>query len=369
MLKFNVIFLLVFYKKNIKKILIKSRKRFASELKNIHDFRIVESKQICNNKAESIIYILLMNFLSALDFFVNVCEKGFYRSCADFSIEEEYGMQNLKDLQNYIGFDLFSWNEIPSVDCLTKSGVSFLGNAKNMMKYLLDGVFEVCNDKIDNNIIIRSNFLDGKSIIFPVIFDIGETNKFSDINIDLVTCESFENYDDINAHVLFHEMSKADKIFFEKRWSVKMNQGLYASEDYLIDVGHYPQKVEDLLMHSILGYGDAFDNEIYKATNWHLSGKYGLCDIEPSIMISSQNVIIAAVEANLGIGPVVNHYDKIGYKKLFRVFPEISSPTLIVDFAVRKKIADNFKDCINEIEEKILEKIKDIGLEVIYNNA
>lgn len=307
-----------------------------------------------------------MNFLSSLDLFVKVCENGFYKSCADFSMEEDDAMQNLKDLQNHIGFDLFSWTEIPSADSLTKSGVSFLGNAKSIMTNLLDGVLDVCNNKIENNLIIRSSFMDGKSILLPCVSEIGECNKFSDINIDLVTCESFENYDDINAHVLFHEMSKADKIFFEKRWSVKMGQGLYASEDYLIDIGSYPQKPEDLFMHSILGYGDAFDGEIYKATNWHLSGKYGLCEIDPSIMISSQTVIIAAVEANLGIGPVVDHHDKIGYKKLFRVLPEIVGPPLIVDFAVRKKISDHFKNCIDEVEEKILNKLKDIGLEVIY---
>lgn len=302
-----------------------------------------------------------MNF-TTIEFLIEVYKVGFNQACESFAVGRNNARNMIKELESYFGFDLLV-NEH-----LTENAISILPYAKAALSEIAEGMLKVCEKAANNNVlIIRSSFSYGKSVILPAIADIGEKEEFSEAKVDLITGSNSYRRDIMNTHVIFHEISKNENMFFDTKWSVKIEQGLYASEGYLSDIGHVPQNPEDLKLHSVLAHGEFFDSEIYKDSNWHLSGKYGFGDVEPSMMISSQTVLVSAIEANLGIGPIVLHNDKIAQSKLVRILPHIDGPVIMMSFSVRRSIPDELNAFAKELEKTILNKLLELKLEIVYH--
>jgi hypothetical protein len=245
--------------------------------------------------------------------------------------------------------------------------MSFLPRASRIINELIESaITDVQQPGVNDGVIIRSNPLEGKFLLLPNIVKLKTAQKYSHIHIELFTHEEGEDVDMMNSHVLFKNMGVRDRLFFERRWAIKIDQGLYASEGYLYDVGIFPKTPVDLQKHSILGYGDSFNPAIYESMNWHLSSKYGLLDLEPSIMVSSRAVLMNAVEFDLGVGPIADYRSGMSRKKLHRVLPQIKGPQMIIDFAVRKFLPDRFRPCIEDITNMLLNSIREQDLELIY---
>jgi DNA-binding transcriptional LysR family regulator len=159
-------------------------------------------------------------------------------------------------------------------------------------------------------------------------------------------------------------MNMFDQIFFEKRWTVFMSQGLYASKEYMGSMYKLPTDPRELSMHSIIGYGDSFNEELYRSINWHLSKSYKLSFLDPSVMVSSQSVLMNAVEFGLGIGPLRNYCNQMIYQQLVRVLPDLNGPMVALDFGIRKMVPDEFKQLVEDIESLMLDIVRRMGLKV-----
>jgi DNA-binding transcriptional LysR family regulator len=301
-----------------------------------------------------------------LVFFIKVCDTNFKTACSEFFYHSDEGTAILERLEGGLNFKLFEGKNYESEKCLSESGKLFLPRAKRIIRDILDCALFTENSASNDNVVIRTSALHGKNFILPCMKKLEANYNTPDSYIELVTSEDEMSSELINSHVLFCNMSRVDRLFFERKWFVSMNQGLYASEGYLLDVGKIPEYPEDLLTHSILGYGDSFDCETTELTNWHLSGQYGLCHLQPSIMINSKDVLITAVEFDLGIGPVVGYHNKISAKQLVRILPFIEGPQIDIDFAIRKFLPDKFKEVVAGIESAILDIVSELNLEVTY---
>jgi DNA-binding transcriptional LysR family regulator len=265
-----------------------------------------------------------------------------------------------------LGFDLFTGSAQPSAETLTEDGRNFLPSVDDLLLSYAAGFLSVYNCKgKPGPFRINSTFSYGKNLLLPCISSIHESGAFENIGIDLVTGKDDKNIGNIDSHVIFKNLVAMDKLFFNHKWTLRLEQGLYAGEGYLLDTGGYPKDFEDLANHSVLGYGTA-DKNSQLTVNWHLFGPNGLCHLEPSILISSPSVIIAAVEANLGIGPVVEDHEKFGYRRLFKVIPDVKGPPITLDFAVRKRLPDGIDEAAEELERVLLVEINRLGLEVVF---
>jgi DNA-binding transcriptional LysR family regulator len=276
------------------------------------------------------------------------------------------GVKIISNFQRGLGFKLFVDECRPSAETLTTDGKNFLPAVDDLIDVYVKGFLDVyANEQVCSVLKIRSTFSFGKNLLLPCMTAMNSSALFEHIGVDLQTSSNKKHsVEDICSHILFKNLNSVDNLFFERKWALHLEQGLFASEGYLLDVGTCPKKESDLSAHSILGYGDSCDRNKYKIMNWHLSGKYGLGPIEPSILISSPSVVIAAVEASLGIGPVVAAHERLGHKKLFRILPHISGPPLTIDFAVRKRLPKDFEEFASRLSGYLLETIDRIGLEI-----
>lgn len=307
-----------------------------------------------------------MNFFDFV-FFIKVCEFGIFATMREFSLNKSECDDIISSLQIFLNDPVFLDLQNPSLENLTEKAKIFFPGAKKIVSDLFSDFMKRSENNKNNNIVkIKSDILSGKNIILPSIARLESDKKHLDTNIELFTCEEHERLDSMNMHIIFHDMEKADKIFFERKWSLKIGQGLYSSKNYLHEARNIPEMPEDLLNHAIIGSGDSFDQEIYSYTNWHLSPKYMGLEITPAIMINSRSVLIAAIEANLGIGPVIEYHNIIQNENLCKILPEIKAPPITIDFAVRKNLNESYESCVKDIEKEVLLEIKSLGLEIVY---
>ncbi|MDR0640115.1 MAG: hypothetical protein LBF65_00010 [Holosporales bacterium] len=310
-----------------------------------------------------------MNF-SQLGFFEKVCRDGFSEACREFQCDPNRGLSYLQELQRCLGFVLFEGDDEPSRETLSSEGRSFFPSARRLVDSYVSGILDVHeSNQRDDILVVRSTFSYGKNLLLPCIAKMTTSKDWQHVGIDLITQKRVGSNDNAEAHVLFMNYRDSDYLFFDRKWTLVLSQGLYASEGYLLDIGNYPKTPEDLSSHSILGYGDVFDRDAYKRLNWHLSGEYGLSEMEPSILISSPGVITAAVEANLGIGPVVDSHVQFGYQKLFKVLPEVTGPPIVLDFAVRKKIPPKLGGVVHELNDLMLKEADKLELRVDHRSG
>jgi DNA-binding transcriptional LysR family regulator len=250
------------------------------------------------------------------------------------------------------------------MDTLTVDGCNFLPAVDHLISHYSDGYLDVYGNNGDDVALkVRSTFSYGKHLLLPCITRMHDSGDLDDSGIELMTNKNVSKIGSVDSHIVFKNLMAMDRLFFEHKWSLQLEQGLFASEGYLVDTGNYPKKIEDLSSHSILGYGETFDQDTYRILNWHLIDQYKL---EPSMLISSPSVIIAAVEANLGIGPVIYDHEKFGYDKLFRIIPEVSGPPVTLDFAVRRKLSGKLREMVENLEILLLSEIERMGLKIAF---
>jgi hypothetical protein len=299
-----------------------------------------------------------------LDVFIKICEVGFEEACRLLKVNKDETLNIIKRLNNFVGIELFEKDEIPSSESLTVAGKTFLSSAIKITNEASSGLFNIGRKLIfPNRLVIRSSFGYAKTLLLPVIYKALEAGTIDKLKFDIMTQTPQTKGNAINTHVLFHNMKKVDSLFFDKRWSIRLPQGLYASEHYLSDAG-MPRNIEDLENHSIIAQGYNFDYEVHNIDNWHLTGNYGLKKLDPSIVISSRTVLITAIETALGIGPVVDCHEKLGYMKLSRVLPEIKGPDVILAFCVNKMLPKYLIRSVDKFEIALTTMLSDIGLEI-----
>ena len=122
---------------------------------------------------------------------------------------------------------------------------------------------------------------------------------------------------------------------YDKMWYVEYKYGLYASDDYISKYGL--PTLDNIQNHKIIAYSGSENSEI---TNWHLSGRYGLPKLTPTIFSQSRDLIAKMTAEGVGIGAIADRQDVYyGYTHLNRVLKLINGPSLNNYFFVRKGLS------------------------------
>lgn len=270
----------------------------------------------------------------------------------------------IEKLQKSVLTDLFTEPLRPSKNTLTDFGKIYIEYAKSALLNLQNGILAVLNHGTytDNISKITINLYQtvGKEVLTDSLIELLHQENFKDIQLDIITSNNQHDECQLKFHIMFGHISPNYKKFFKTKWSAVIKQGLYASENYLKDVGS-PKAVYDLIDHTVIVCGDSFKDVTESEYNWHLRNDYGLPKFIPSIVVSNQALIYAAVNADLGIGPLFCHQSR----HLQRILPWISGPVSILDFAVRIDIPEKIQKYICIFDEILQIKLKSVGIEIM----
>ncbi|MDR2075144.1 MAG: LysR family transcriptional regulator [Holosporales bacterium] len=293
--------------------------------------------------------------------FVNTCESGSQRASKMLGRSEIDVCLAIEKLQSFVAVDLFSDNLAPSKDTLTDSGRIYYGHAKIFLENLRQCVLDVLRNYENTlegvpRIKISMCSLIGKEILADSLSSLSHNFDLSNVCIDLSTSDDVVSKYPLKYHAIFGDPVLTHKDFFQIRWSANVTQGLYASENYIRDVG-MPRSVDDLINHSIIMYGNSFRDVCKSKGNWYLSK---LPEINPAIIVNNLVALFAAINADLGIGSSFCYRSK----HLRKVLPEISGPVVTINFAVRVNIPDKLMYYINAVDKAVRDKLQATGIEL-----
>lgn len=266
-------------------------------------------------------------------------------------------------LEKRIGVKLFNNLSNPSRNNISNDGILFIPYAKKMIDDLNDGILNVYNNEHndnsdDINILFTVSTLIGKSNIIDVLKSFMKDCDNLKIHIKSCEDENFSLGNSIESQILFKCFSLNDLPFFERRWKIVLKQSLYASSQYIKDVG-IPGSMDDLRKHSVIDMLSS-DNRMME--------DYGIL---PSIVLNSRYTLFSAVANGFGIGIVMDEHEKIGFKKMMNISDnikdiEIICPDIVLDFAIRRNLSSKFSNIILKIEELLLSKLKECGFHIEY---
>lgn len=149
---------------------------------------------------------------------------------------------------------------------------------------------------------------------------------------------------------------------FSKLWFIPYHHGLFASQEYLDQMGT-PRTPADLLGHRIIGYGE-HRFSYYDDVNWHLKGQdYNLPKLKPFLTINSTKAIFDAAQHGLGICSVAVESNHIYNNKLIRLLPDVSGPIVKTSFCIKKSATGRKLNSINMFKDYFENYLKDHKIE------
>ncbi|MEN8235963.1 MAG: LysR family transcriptional regulator [Pseudomonadota bacterium] len=147
---------------------------------------------------------------------------------------------------------------------------------------------------------------------------------------------------------------------FDKKWFISYHHALFASKKYLNKAGT-PETPEDLIRHSIIGYGE-HKFSYFDEVNWHLKGnKYGLPKLTPTLTVNSTKSIFLAAQEGIGICSAPIESNTFYKSKLQRVLPQIEGPRVDTYFCMRRNASEAKRrnmDIFNKFFKNYMNKIK-----------
>lgn len=305
-------------------------------------------------------------YFSAIEAFVDYLNRD--RSDPLFSWEgsKRELIDSVIKLERSLGFRLFDDIENPSTDTLSEPGKAFFPYAVTVVSELRKGIIESYNaQSLDcNKLILNTSLTFGRNVVIPCVSDLLLHQKLQGIDVEILAYEEGSDDAMVQSHVVIRPLCNYDLQFFDRKWSYVVEQGLYASGEYLKDVGE-PSSPDELKDHSVLGCARSFYDGTVWDENWHLSGKYGLPPLKASIIMNCKTVLASAVHANLGIGPIAEGNKNGSYGDLKRILPWISGPDIHVGFAVRKGLSKDLRRYVDVIEQHVISYVKGLGLRII----
>lgn len=155
---------------------------------------------------------------------------------------------------------------------------------------------------------------------------------------------------------------------FIKLWYTRSQHGLFASKDYIQQMG-MPQCPEDLMRHRLIGYGE-HKFSYFDDINWHLKGMgYGLPKLKPVLTINSTRAIFDAAFNGLGICSAPIEASNMYNKDLVHILPEIKGPTVKTYFCVKKSLTGRRLRNIETFRNYCEEHLKMRGLTIYKDEA
>ncbi|HUX80554.1 MAG TPA: LysR family transcriptional regulator [Alphaproteobacteria bacterium] len=185
--------------------------------------------------------------------------------------------------------------------------------------------------------------------------------KFPNLRLHITASDEITRDEENASDVLIRPFGDSEN--FRKVWCINYHHGLFASQDYLNKRG-IPEVPEDLLSHSVIGYGE-HSFSYYDEINWHLKGQgYGLPKLKPALTINSTKAIYDAAKNDLGICSSPIESNKIYSGNLIRVLPQIVGPNIKTYFCVKKSAIGRKLRGILTFNTYFETYLKQIGIEV-----
>lgn len=148
---------------------------------------------------------------------------------------------------------------------------------------------------------------------------------------------------------------------FKRHWYIEYTYGLFASEEYIEKYGE--PSIENIRQHRVIAYAGPDNSFDYRGSNWHLSGKYGLPQIKPTIYASSREMVSRLVSDGAGIGSVCDSQDLYyGLKGLKKVLAYIDGPSIKSYFISRKSVSEQIACNIELLDNLFRNNFKRKGI-------
>ncbi len=237
------------------------------------------------------------------------------------SIEEELNHKLLK--------------QIDGINFVTNFGKDFLPYAKKCIRAIQEGI----NVASEQNIYDSDNYLTlGLNRDSAATWAMNCLRNFNRIHPGLrLSIIANDNLIDdmVEKSTIVFWCTEQEIENYDKMWYVEYKYGLYASDDYIKKYGI--PTLDNIHNHKIIAYSGSARSDI---ANWHLTGKYGLPKLTPTIFSQSRDLIAKMTAEGVGIGAIAERQDVYyGYDHLNRVLKLVEGPTMNNYFFVRKGLS------------------------------
>lgn len=186
-------------------------------------------------------------------------------------------------------------------------------------------------------------------------------SEFPHLYLYLTSSDAITKDEENASDILIRPFGDSDS--FTKIWFTQYQHGLFASKDYIKQMG-MPKSPEDLLSHRIIGYGE-HKFSYFDDINWHMRGfGYGLPKLKPVLTINSTKAIFDAAANGLGICSSPIESNKIYHNELIRILPEIIGPTIKTFFCIKKNAIGRRLRNINIFKTYFENHLEKIGIDI-----
>jgi DNA-binding transcriptional LysR family regulator len=294
--------------------------------------------------------------------FVKLAENN-----CDFGVHKLLGIPrssmwaNISDLEKTLGKKLI--NRKKQGLSFTAAGEEFIPYARKMYEAYEESLVSTCNAEdphIGGDLIVSTTVATALQWSMESIK--GLYNDFPNLRLHIVASDSISREEELSSDVLIRPFADSDN--FIKSWYIEYHHGLFASQEYINQMG-MPTVPEDLASHRIIGYGE-YKFSYYDDINWHLKGHdYGLPKLKPYLTINLTRSIFNAAQNGLGICSLPLEVDKLYDSGLVRIFPHIVGPTVKTFFCIKKSAIGRKLNTINVFKEYFKNSVVEEGIEVI----
>ncbi len=293
--------------------------------------------------------------------FVKLAENN-----CDFSISKTLGIPrssmwaNITDLEKTLGKKLI--NRKKQSLSFTSAGEEFIPYACKMYKAFEESLASANSTEesdVGGDVIVSATNAVALGWSFANIKEL--CAKFTNLRLHLSASDNVFR-EEVNASdVLIRPFP--DSEMFRKAWYGACRHGLFASSEYIAQMG-MPETPEDLVNHRIIGYGD-HEFSYFDDINWHLKGQnYGLPKLKPFITINSTRAIFDAACHGLGICSTPIESNSLYTGKLVRILPHIEGPTIKIFFCIKRTAAGRKLNSINIVKNYFEEYLTKNGVPI-----
>lgn len=256
----------------------------------------------------------------------------------DFSIHKMLGIprstmwSSITDLEKSLGKKLV--NRKKQALSFTAAGEEFIPYAKKLYQTYeesLDSAHHAEDSSIGGDLVISVTMAIAHWWSVEVIKELFTKNP--NLRLHITASDSITREEENASDILIRPFGDSEN--FEKLWYLSYHHGLFASQEYIDEMGA-PKTPEDLIHHRIIGFGEQ-NFSYFEDINWHLKGhKSGLPRLKPFLSINSTRAIFEAAKLGFGICSAPYESNEFYEGNLVRVLPEIEGPQTKTFFCINK---------------------------------
>jgi DNA-binding transcriptional LysR family regulator len=270
---------------------------------------------------------------------------------------------HVSELEAETGLKLI--NRRKQLSSFTKEGWDFIPYAQkiyNTFEEALDSAKKPEEREAEGEILIATTQAVGSSWLVPSIKEFN--SLYPRLRVYIIADDAISKKTELTSDILLRPLGNS--VEAKKLWCITYHHGLFASETYLTKAG-MPEKPEDLIHHCIMGYGE-HEYTYFGDINWHLSGKWKLPKLTPTLTINSTSSLFMAATEGIGICSSTIESNSIYKQNLIRIFPDINGPIVKTFFAIKEDINEVKRKNIIIFKEFIKTYLKRLGMKIDYEN-